>query len=61
MTTEIKELLESLGGAASVARRIGVTRQAVYQWHTRVPEASAWRLLRAFPEIEVEKLAALVE
>ena len=47
---DVKKLIESLGGAAAVARRIGVSRQAVFQWGDHIPESSAWKLLRAYPD-----------
>ena len=48
--SEVKKLIESLGGAAAVARRIGVSRQAVFQWKDRIPESSAWKLIKAYPD-----------
>jgi DNA-binding transcriptional regulator YdaS (Cro superfamily) len=48
--TEVRKLIESLGGAAAVARKIGVSRQAVFQWGDYIPESSAWKLLRAYPD-----------
>jgi hypothetical protein len=57
---DVKKLVASLGGAAVVARQIGVSRQAVNQWRDRIPESSAWKLIKAYPDqLTVEDLDKL--
>jgi len=39
-----QQILEQFGGAGKVARALGITRQAVYQWPDRIPAESAIKL-----------------
>jgi len=50
-----KNVLEYLGSYAEIARKLGITRQAVANWGENVPVLSAYRLIKQFPIIQFEK------
>lgn len=43
-------IINRLGGPSQVARKLGVTRQAVSKWSTtgKIPEGSAYKMLHVF-------------
>ena len=49
---KVRKLIERLGGSAAVARKIGLSDQAIYHAmrRDRVSEMMGWRLLHAYPE-----------
>jgi len=49
---QVRKLVERLGGSAAVARRIGLSNQAIYHAMRRdsISEMMGWRLLHAYPE-----------
>ena len=42
-----QDALKHFGGAAAIAKKLGITRQAVHQWNNVVPIQHAWTLRRA--------------
>lgn len=40
----VKGLVKSLGGPKELAKRLGVTRQAIYQWRSGIPRSRAYEL-----------------
>jgi transcriptional regulator with XRE-family HTH domain len=44
------KIINKLGGPSQVARKLGVTRQAVSKWATtgKIPEGSAYKMLHVF-------------
>jgi hypothetical protein len=42
MLTE--DAINFYGGVAALARALGISRAAIYQWGDRVPQSSSWKL-----------------
>lgn len=47
----------ALFNAPKIAKVLKITRQAVYQWGELVPEAAAFKLLEAEPQIPHKRVA----
>lgn len=44
-----QELARKAGGVTALAKLLGITRPAIYQWKT-VPQARMWQLMALKPE-----------
>lgn len=56
-------IINRLGGPSQVARKLGVTRQAVSKWSTtgKIPEGSAYKMLHVFGNLLTKEDLGLAE
>ncbi len=56
-------IINKLGGPAQVARKRGVTRQAVSKWATtgKIPEGSAYKMLHVYGNLVSKEELGLAE
>jgi len=45
-----QEAIEKAGGAAELARLMGITHSAVCQWEGVIPDGSQWKLFEVKPD-----------
>jgi hypothetical protein len=56
-------IINKLGGPSQVARKLGVTRQAVSKWSTtgKIPEGSAYKMLHVYGSLVTKEELGLAE
>ena len=56
-------IINKLGGPSQVARKLGVTRQAVSKWSTtgKIPEGSAYKMLHVYGNLVTKEELGLAE